>query len=252
MPLHHYMSDTGYCWFQLDDTPCFKQTVFPVIVCECIVQRYLCENGQTERLALLCPDFSTFLNYLIPAKFLGPMYNLSDRELWEAFEAGDKSAYGLLFKRYKEKLFYYCYQQLKNAEEAKEMVNEIFYRILKEGKRPAEGYDSLEGWFIAFARFFCKALNRKELNRERIRTNVARNTRKSENLNAGLDVDKIEAAISRLPNKDYQYIIRLTAQGYSNPEIAEKMGKEEGWVRRRKSDARKSLKQILEKGGLFS
>lgn len=181
------------------------------------------------------------------------MQQISDRELWEAFEAGDKHAFGLLYRRYAKKLFAFCYSFLKNKEDAQDMVNEIFAKILTEQKRPAPSeHESMEGWFMAFARFYCHSTYRKQRNRARIDHDLNQDRPDSLEWHPELDARKIRACIDRIPNPLFREMLRMTAEGYSNDEIAQAIGRDNAWVRRRKCEARKTFKQILKKGGLVS
>jgi len=181
------------------------------------------------------------------------MQHLSDRELWDAFEAGDRKAYGALYHRHYKKLFVFCYSYLRNKEDARDMVNEIFMKILDEGKRPGSSdSESMEGWFMAFARFYCHSSYRKQRNRDRIDQDLNQDRAASAELHPGLDAVKIRACIEQVSNAQYRRILRLTAQGYSNEEIADRIGRDKNWVRRRKCEARKEFKNILKKGGLVS
>lgn len=182
-----------------------------------------------------------------------PMQHISDRELWDAFEAGDSQAFGKLYHRHYKKLFAYCYSYLKNKEDARDMVNEIFTKILDEGKQPGSSeIQSMEGWFMAFARFYCHSSYRKQRNRERIDKQLDYARPVSWEYHPGMDANRIHACIDKVSNAKYREILRLTAKGYNNDEIAEAIGRDKNWVRRRKCEARKELKNILKKGGLVS
>lgn len=56
-------------------------------------------------------------------------YNLSDIELTELLKDGDHLAYAEIYKRYSPLLFVHAFKKIRNTEEAKDVIQEVFTSI---------------------------------------------------------------------------------------------------------------------------
>lgn len=90
---------------------------------------------------------------------------LSDEELWQAFSAGDDSAYTLLYFRFSDKLYSYL-QMLLGSGQDRLLIDDIFQdtfiKIYHErGNFESRGKGSFSGWVYRIAHNFAVTLLRR-------------------------------------------------------------------------------------------
>ncbi|MCB9186393.1 MAG: sigma-70 family RNA polymerase sigma factor [Flavobacteriales bacterium] len=87
--------------------------------------------------------------------------NLSDNELIERYRYSYDNAYiGELYQRYSHMLFGVCLKYLKDEEQAKDMVMEVFEKVLNDLKR--HQVENFRTWVYSVAKNQCLMLLRKE------------------------------------------------------------------------------------------
>ena len=87
--------------------------------------------------------------------------NLSDKELIERYRYSYDNAYvGELYQRYSHMLFGVCMKYLKDEEKAKDVVMDVFEKILKDLKR--HEVDNFRTWVYSVAKNQCLMLLRSE------------------------------------------------------------------------------------------
>lgn len=90
---------------------------------------------------------------------------LTDEELWQAFSAGDDSAYTLLYFRYSDKLYVYLKMVLGSGQD-RLLIDDIFQdtwvRVYRErGKFESRGKGSFSGWVYRIAHNFAVSVLRR-------------------------------------------------------------------------------------------
>ena len=91
---------------------------------------------------------------------------MDDVDLVSCCRAGDKDAWGILFTRYRHRLFGLCYQFVSDFQEAEDLVQEIFLKLT----RALDKYDSrqsFKAWLTAVGRNHCIDHYRKHAKRRR-------------------------------------------------------------------------------------
>lgn len=87
--------------------------------------------------------------------------NLSDNELIERYRYSYDNAYiGELYQRYSAMLFGVCLKYLKDEEKAKDVVMDVFEKILKDLKR--HDVDNFRTWIYSVTKNQCLMLLRSE------------------------------------------------------------------------------------------
>lgn len=168
--------------------------------------------------------------------------NIDDLKLWGMFIAGNQEAVGELYKRLFHKLFLFCYGYTKNKEEAKDIVQDAFRKLIEQ--RNAEIYD-VEGWLKNTARFIWRTENRNGKNRKESLKDYKDILPKQTKNHTTIDAHKLQEKIDQILNPTNAKVIHLAAQGFKNREIAEELGITEKQVRNRKSESRKKIKRLI-------
>ena len=172
---------------------------------------------------------------------------ISDNALMLTIQAGDVDKLGVLFERYKNPLFGYFYMRLKDRQASEDLVQNVFYRILKYRSR-FRGHGQFSSWMYRIARNACTdyiTKNRRYVYEENSTLEKGQegptpeqnflDKERAEMLNRALDLLK----------KDQKEILVLSRyQGLKYHEIGDIIGCPENTVKVRVFRAMKSLKQI--------
>ena len=84
----------------------------------------------------------------------------SDEELLLRFEAGDKQAFELLFRRYREPLFRFILRFLRNEHDSQEALQDVFLKVIRAPER-FQARSRFSTWLHAIARNLCLDMLRK-------------------------------------------------------------------------------------------
>jgi RNA polymerase sigma-70 factor (ECF subfamily) len=57
------------------------------------------------------------------------LYDMSDEELLKEYQAGNRQAFELIYNRYKGVLYIHAYKMLRDEDEAKDVVQELFIKL---------------------------------------------------------------------------------------------------------------------------
>jgi RNA polymerase sigma factor (sigma-70 family) len=83
-----------------------------------------------------------------------PHAHISDQQLMEQFNADDDNRWlGILFQRYTLLLFGLCMKYLKNEEEARDAVQQVFLKAITELRRYKVEY--FKSWLYMVAKNYC-------------------------------------------------------------------------------------------------
>ena len=176
-----------------------------------------------------------------------PSQNIDNLELWERYLSGDQNALGKLYQQLFHKLFLFCYRSIQNKEEAKDIVQDAFRKLIEQ--KSTEIYD-LEGWLKNGIRFIVRTRYRDDKNHrehlDRYKSTLPSQTESHSNIDAENLKQQIQTTLTPTNAK----VIHLASQGFKNQEIAQELGITEKQVRNRKSESKKKLKNII--GGVKS
>lgn len=176
---------------------------------------------------------------------------ISDKELYKNYLAGDNSAFEELVKRHKEHIIYFIARYTKNTDIAEDISQDVFVYLLLHKEQFDFKY-SFKTYLYMIAK--CRAINYLKKERRAI-SGLDYNNLYIEDNNLEEIVYKNEALqnIRRVINKlkpDYQAVICLTSlEGFKYKEVAKIMDKNVGQVKVMLNRAKRKLKEALEKEG---
>ena len=140
---------------------------------------------------------------------------------------GDKKAFDQIFKQYSKSLYYFSFSMLKNEEDAKDIVQEVFLKLWSERDK-IDNTKSFKSFLFTISYNMTIDRLRKRIRDKKFRSFVEKEFDVS-CLENGIMVDydminnKIQSAVNELPDKR-QKIFRLSREGgYSNKQIAEEL-----------------------------
>ena len=175
--------------------------------------------------------------------------HITDQELLEHFHADNNQEWiGILLQRYTLLLFGVCMKYLKNEEEAKDAVQQVFEKALKElGKYKV---DYVKSWLYMVAKNYClmqlrdKGKLPKELSEQMLAT-PAEEPNKTELLQKDELLEKLTAAVTELIPEQRTCIELFYLQKKSYTEIADGTGFTLMQVKRYIQNGKRNLKMIL-------
>ncbi len=149
----------------------------------------------------------------------------SDEALMQDYQAGDLSAFDVLYVRYEKRVFSYLLRQIGDPEAAADLFQETFLRL----HRSREDYDpnrSFLAWIFTIAGNLVRTEFKRRSSRldERAETDVEHiggGTPTDARAEQAEMADRIRAALDALPQEQRQVILLNKCEGLSYREIAE-------------------------------
>jgi RNA polymerase sigma-70 factor (ECF subfamily) len=162
---------------------------------------------------------------------------------------GDQAAFGELYNRYKDRMYYYFYRMLGNSpEQANDFLQELFMKLIEK----PESYNpkfAFATWLYSVANNMCK----NEYRRREIRKEY----QAAEALEPKIDylddfsvepeqlLEKVFATLDRLGEEHRSAFLLRYREGFSIKEVAEILELPEGTVKSRLFYAKKLLAEKL-------
>ena len=145
-----------------------------------------------------------------------------------------------VYNRYKKTVYRVSFSYLKNAEDTKDAVSEIFLKLMQK-KFIFQTAEHEKAWLlrttINYCKNFLKNWRRTEVNIDDYDNIEGENP---------FDGNEILSAVMDLPDK-YKYVIHLCYyEGYTSEEISRILKKPHSTIRYHLQEARKILKGVLE------
>jgi RNA polymerase sigma factor (sigma-70 family) len=176
---------------------------------------------------------------------------ISDNALMLKVKEGDLGKLGLLFERYKRPLYGFFYGLTKNGEVSEDLVQNVFFRILKY-RYLFRGEGDFKTWMFHIARnvnndhFRKNKLNAKDSLedwQERLGTEENRSTE----IQNDEELQILSMAMDRLPVDKREIILLSKFQDKKYKEIGEIIGCSEGAVKVKVFRALQELKEVYRK-----
>ena len=173
--------------------------------------------------------------------------------IWLEFsQKGDTQSFERLYDACKTQVFLIAYKYMRSKPESEDITQDVLTQIYEK----REDYKQVEN-FISWIRIVTINVCKKRLEKlKRRNTEVCQITdwqlkgRATYNeAESNIDREKIQDMIFDLSPRYFKEILTYRIDGYSNPEIAEIIGKSEKYVRDRKHLACKRLLQKLSNNG---
>jgi RNA polymerase sigma-70 factor (ECF subfamily) len=173
---------------------------------------------------------------------------LTEKEIITACKKGQEHGYRALLSQYSSKLLGICIRYLKDREQAKDTLQEVFILIFKNVHK-YEDKGSFEGWLCRIAvNCSLKELRSKNKNILQIDESAMTHDLKIEpTALVDMNVDAILHLMNSLP-EHYRIVLNLSiVEGYETKEIAEMLSIAENVCRVKLSRARKLLAEVFDK-----
>ena len=182
--------------------------------------------------------------------------NEEEKSLIERCRHGDFRAFRELMEQYQSRIYSVCYGILRNREDARDVVQEVFIKVYNALKT-FKGESGLYIWIYRIAVNTSVDYYRKRKRKLRIIEHAFKERRESpfemhtetpSDVTINLELkEMVSKAINTLPDKQKGVIILREIEGLSYQEIAKIMRCSEGTVMSRLFYARKRLMAILKK-----
>jgi RNA polymerase sigma-70 factor (ECF subfamily) len=175
-----------------------------------------------------------------------------DAALVKAAQAGDASAFGQLYERYRDPVFRYCLARTGAKHEAEDLVAEVFLRAMV-------ALDRYQDRGVPFVAFLFRVARNAAVDRSR-RTRpdmsmdeLTHHPESAQNVEAqavrSLEQAALVAAMSKLKT-DYREVLLLRfVEGYGAADVGRMTGRSEGAVRTLQHRALERLRRELERSG---
>ncbi|MFA6843538.1 MAG: RNA polymerase sigma-70 factor [Bacilli bacterium] len=170
--------------------------------------------------------------------------DLEENILLKKISKGDKSAYEILFKKYFKVLVYFSNKFVKNEEESKDIVQDLFFSLWTNRTKLPSIKDVKNYLFFSVRNKSLNYLkscrfNELELNNDYLSDDDFLKEMMDENI-----FNIIYEAVKKLPPKCSE-IMMYSLKGLKNKEIAEIMSIDVATVRSQIRNAKKTLKENL-------
>ena len=173
--------------------------------------------------------------------------NMTDNAVMAEVSTGQVARLAVLFERHHRALFRYFISMNSHREQAEDLVQEVFFRIL----RYRTSYDpaqSFTAWMYQIARNAGVDQGRKRRAAEVVDIDsfalASAAPGPEESASRGQDLALLRRAMSRLPEDKREILVLSRFQGMKHEDIAEVLGCEVGTVKVRVYRALRALEQI--------
>lgn len=180
---------------------------------------------------------------------MGKYSGLSDVELTDLLKSGDHLAYSEIYNRYKGPLYIHAYNKLRNREEAKDLLQELF-TVLWNKRETLLFTNNLASYLYAAVRNrVFRVIGRKGLESSyisSIQETVNNGNCITDHLvRESLLQSVIDKEIASLPDKMREVFLLSRKDNLSHKEIANKLGITEPTVKKQVNNALKTLRVKL-------
>ncbi len=191
---------------------------------------------------------SRVFSYVTVNTLVKTLANTSDNAVMAEVGAGQVARLAVLFERYHRPLFRYFVSMSGDREQAEDLVQEVFFRML----RYRTSYDpahSFTAWMYQIARNAGVDQVRKRGRAEVVDINTYAELASAtpgpeENASRGQDLALLRRAMGQLPADKREILVLSRFQGMKHEDIAEVLGCEVGTVKVRVYRAIRALEQI--------
>ena len=171
----------------------------------------------------------------------------SDNSIMLQVKSGEIDKLGLLFERYKKPLFSYFFRTIHDKETSEDLVQNVFFRILKYRKK-FTGCGKFTNWMYRIAHnvsvdYFRK--NKQNQNTDEIQeSDLGHLSQAADLINEEDEAQQLSQALQLLKPEEKEVLVLSKYQGLKYKEIGEIMGYTEGAVKTKVFRAIMALKHI--------
>ena len=171
----------------------------------------------------------------------------NEHELLMKAKAGDKDAFGILYKYYYPKVFRYCRVNIYRDDLASDICQETFMKAWKALPTfHLKNGGTFQAFIFRIARNIIIDLSRKkkEFSLE-IYQEIETDDDQVEKLSRNENIDRVKRVLAKLSEKDRQIVILRYFEELSHKEMAKIIGVREGALRVRTIRVLKKMKELL-------
>ena len=174
-----------------------------------------------------CQDFIIFRRYGESLKLLKENHAYKEQELLQQLVEGNEAAFGILFRRYRGKLYHYIYGITHSREAAEDAVHDVFLKIWATREK-LEGVENLNAYLYQMCRNHAISGLRRAAKEELILAEL-----KKESIDFLPDADAasqneirnfIQNAVEKLSPQQRKVFILSREHGLRHEEIAQQLG----------------------------
>jgi len=175
--------------------------------------------------------------------------HFTETELCHRLKSGDYNAFNQIYQQYSAGLLQYGYNKLRNREDARDLLNDVFSKIW-EIRATLEINLTLKSYLFTCARNLIFKQYKKEQRHDDYMVTLLEHVKMEYNhtdypIREKQFRDQIEEEITKLTPRIKEVFELSRNKKLTHSEIAEALGITEGTVSRHISDAIKTLKQSL-------
>jgi|APDOM4702015159_1054818.scaffolds.fasta_scaffold76737_2 RNA polymerase sigma-70 factor (ECF subfamily) len=174
----------------------------------------------------------------------------SDRQLVSRLKLGDKKAFEEIFRKYREKIYYFAIRYYNSAEDAENVVQDVFIKLWDERENVKEEL-SLNNYIYTIAKNHLFNIQRKKINERAYRSYIVEHLVQTPNLeNEMIFADlkqSIDKIIDELPAQRKKVFVMGNIEGLSNKEVASALNLSVRTIEVHKSLALQALKKAFKK-----
>jgi RNA polymerase sigma-70 factor (ECF subfamily) len=173
-----------------------------------------------------------------------------DRQLVSRLKVGDKKAFEEIFRKYREKIYYFAIRYYNSAEDAENVIQDVFIKLWDEREGVKEEL-SLNNYIYTIAKNHLFNIQRKKINEKAYRSYIVDHLVQTPNLEneliyADLKV-KIDKIIEELPAQRKKVFILSNFEGFTNKELASQLNLSVRTIEVHKSLALQTIRKALKK-----
>jgi RNA polymerase sigma-70 factor (family 1) len=179
----------------------------------------------------------------------------SDPQLVKSLKKGDIFAFNELFYKYSQKVYNFSMQHLKNEEDVKDLVQDIFTKIW-DIREKIDEKKSFNAFLFTISLntirdYFRKQVKNRKLITKWLETAESYSESTLESIELASLEKAVETVVEQLPPKR-QMVFRLSRnEGLSNDEIAERLKIEKKTVENHLNLALRHLRDVLQEEQIF-
>jgi len=172
-----------------------------------------------------------------------------EQELLRRVHHRDQEALRLLFRLHNGRVFALAYRILGNRHEAEEIVQEVFIRLWDKAGQYDEAKGALLAWLLTVTRNLALDFKRREIRRSRVFVSFSAGEESGEAMDAAAinphDRELTRLALQSLPAEQREALELSYFDGYTQTELAEKLGEPLGTIKTRVRLGLKKLRELL-------
>jgi RNA polymerase sigma-70 factor, ECF subfamily len=173
-----------------------------------------------------------------------------DKQLVSRLRIGDKRAFEEIFRKYSEKIYYFAIRYYNSAEDAENIVQDVFIKLWDEREGVKEEL-SLNNYIYTIAKNHLFNIHRKKINEKAYRSYIVDHLVQSANLENELIYADLKAGVDKiideLPAQRKKVFLMGNMEGFSNKEMASVLNLSVRTIEVHKSLAIQTIRKALKK-----